>query len=106
MATPDGAKRADQHVETVVSDAIWFQGTTVIVYMSSDRSWNKRISNNFLKYAISGEYFQSGFQFIIHISKERNLQSFNLMKIYNWENSRFLFAGTFYSVLNELQPFV
>lgn len=93
-------------VHTVVSGTIGFKGTAVIVFMSSEKSWNKRMSNDFLKYAISGEHFQSGFQLIIQISEERNLQSFNLMKTYTWEVSRFLFAHTFYKDLNELQHYV
>lgn len=64
------------------------------------------MSNDFLKYAISGEHFQSGFQLIIQISEERNLQRFNLMKAHNWEFSRFLFAHTFCNVLNEFQHYV
>lgn len=103
VATPDWAKRADQRVNTVVSSAIGFQGTTIIIFMSSEKSWINRMSNDFSKCTISGEYFQSQFWFIIQISEERNILNLNLRKTYNWEVSRNLFAGTFYNVLNELQ---
>lgn len=64
------------------------------------------MSNDFSKYVISEEHFESAFQFTIQISKERDLHNLNLMKTYNSEDSSFLFADTFYSVLNKLQHYL